>query len=140
MRVRRVRPRALRGVGSLYTERTASPALSLGESSFDGGVPRHGGEGSPLGGSHGRTPHVLVPRVSVTPEVEVVGDGETTLWVAVEVGAQLGRPDGAGTMVSWNGWGTTDPDLGESHANICPGSRLIREQGPSLMDVFTTCR
>lgn len=118
MRVRRARPRALRVMGSLYSERTASLAFSLGGMSFDGGASRYEVEGSPLGGHHGRAPHVLVPSVSVTPEVDAVGNGETTLWVAVEVGAQLGRPDGAGTMVSWNGWGAVDPDLSEFHAKL----------------------
>lgn len=118
MRVRRVRPRALRGVGSLYSERTASPAFSFGEISFNGGASRYGGQESSLGGAQGRASHVLAPSVNINPEVEAVGDGETTLWVAVEVGAQLGRPDGAGTMVSWDGWGTMDPDLSESHIKI----------------------
>ncbi|KEZ41193.1 hypothetical protein SAPIO_CDS7276 [Scedosporium apiospermum] len=51
-------------------------------------------------------PHVLVPRVHVTPEVDVVSDKETSIWVAVEVAAQLCRSDGGPPAVPpWNGWG-----------------------------------
>ncbi|MBE3044137.1 hypothetical protein IMZ48_16515 [Candidatus Bathyarchaeota archaeon] len=106
-------PRALRTEGSLYSLRTVSPAVSPRDASFSGGTPGWGCEGSLLGEARGHAPYVLVPSVTITPEVEVVADGEATLWVAVEVGAQLGRPDGAGAMAGWNGWGPMQTDLSE---------------------------
>ncbi|PKS09031.1 hypothetical protein jhhlp_003644 [Lomentospora prolificans] len=44
------------------------------------------------------TPHVLVPTIRITPEIDVIGDGETSIWVAVEVAASLRRPDGVDPM------------------------------------------
>ncbi|KAL2120754.1 hypothetical protein VTJ04DRAFT_4781 [Mycothermus thermophilus] len=38
-------------------------------------------------------PFVLVPQITVTPEVETVGDGPATVWAAVQVSAHLRRPD-----------------------------------------------
>lgn len=115
LRVRRVRPRALRGKESVYSLRTVSPALSSQDVSFSGEMSGWQGQGSLLG-VRGHAPYVLVPSVTVTPEVEVVADGDTMMWVAVEVGAQLGRPDGAGVVAGWNGWGGMPTDLSEWHA------------------------
>lgn len=103
LRLKRVRPRAIRGEESLSSSKTVSPATSLGEISLHGGTPGYGGGESPLGSLRCHTPYVLVPDVTVTPEAEVVSNGEATMWVAVEIGAQLGRPDGAGAMAGWNG-------------------------------------
>lgn len=54
-------------------------------------------------------PHVLVPKIRVTPELETVVNGETSIWVAVEVEACLQRPGGleaATQEVIWKEWGS----------------------------------
>ena len=52
-------------------------------------------------------PYLLVPNISITPEVRTLGDGESKLWVAIEISGQLFRPsvsrdcygtDGAGNL------------------------------------------
>lgn len=116
MCVGRVRPRALRGMDtSMSSARAVSPVSSFGEVPWSlGASGRCEIEESLLGGVESRVPYVLVPSVKVTPEVEVVGHGESSMWVAVEVGAQLGRPDGAGAvgeMGSRHGGGPMGPDL-----------------------------
>lgn len=113
IRLRRVRPRAIREEGIPFLSGAAPPAASFGGVSLHAGIPGYRAEESPVGGLRGYAPYVLVPDVTVTPEVEVVGNGEATTWVAVEIGAQLGRPDGAGSMAGWNGWGTMHPGLSE---------------------------
>ncbi|KAL7627536.1 hypothetical protein AAE478_001729 [Parahypoxylon ruwenzoriense] len=37
-------------------------------------------------------PYVLVPHVSVTPESRTLNDGQSNLWVAIEISGQLFRP------------------------------------------------
>ncbi len=37
-------------------------------------------------------PYLLVPNISITPEVRTVGDGQSSIWVAIEVSGQLFRP------------------------------------------------
>ena len=117
-RVKRLRPKALRGESSLHFSRTVSPAISLGDISLNGTFSRYE-DGSSFGesGVPRHAPYVLVPSVTVTPEVDVVGGGETTMWIAVEVGAQLGRPDGGGA-IGWNGWGSMDPGVGEYNSPL----------------------
>lgn len=118
LRLKRVRPRAIRGEESLSPLKTVSPTVSLEGISLQGGTPSYRGEKSPLESLRSHAPYVLVPDVTVTPEVEAVGNGEATIWVATEIGAQLGRPDGAGAIAGWNGWGTMHPGLSEYGADI----------------------
>lgn len=140
--LKRVRPRAIRGEESLYSLKAVSPAASLGAISLRGGTSRYKGAESPLGSLRSHAPYVLVPNVTVTPEVEVVGNGEVTMWIGVEIGAQLGRPDGTGAMAGTNGWGTLHHGLSEYGADIYiyDMGADCAEQVLSLMDAFTTCR
>ncbi|KAI1300069.1 hypothetical protein F5Y03DRAFT_242525 [Xylaria venustula] len=36
--------------------------------------------------------HLLVPRISITPEVQISNDGVSTVWAAIEISAQLSLP------------------------------------------------
>ncbi|KAI1083502.1 hypothetical protein F5B20DRAFT_407936 [Whalleya microplaca] len=56
---------------------------------------------SPPGSSHpssqelsGRIldPYLLVPRISITPEVSILGNGQSNFWTAIEISAQLFHP------------------------------------------------
>ena len=118
LRLKRVRPRAIRREGSLFPSETVPPAATIGDTSLYGGTPGYRSGESPLRSFREHEPYVLVPNVTVTPEVEVVGNGEATMWVAVELGAQLGRPDGAGAMAGWNGWGTIRSGMSEYGTDV----------------------
>ena len=48
-------------------------------------------------------PYLLVPNISITPEVRSLGDGEARLWVAIEISGQLFRPSVSHDLCSVEG-------------------------------------
>ena len=64
------------------------------------------------------TPHVLVPTIRITPEIDVIGDGETSIWVAVEVAASLRRPDGVDPMGKRTARDGSGVQLGMMHSAL----------------------
>ncbi|KAK1998660.1 hypothetical protein LX36DRAFT_22458 [Colletotrichum falcatum] len=92
-------PRKSRLHGSESVNASATPALAR-----DGleDLPQRSPHGPPsclgpaLGRSSGHDTRILVPRISVTPEVEVIDDNTTSVWAAIRVYGQACPPQDGG--------------------------------------------
>ncbi|KAK1831358.1 hypothetical protein QBC39DRAFT_94116 [Podospora conica] len=76
-------------------------------------------------------PFVLVPRIVVTPEAKIIGDGATTVWAAVQVFTQVcpARGSDCGGYQEDAGW------RAEGYGGGCGGSQEDMFQHGSLCDV-----
>ncbi|KAI1342312.1 hypothetical protein F5Y15DRAFT_299246 [Xylariaceae sp. FL0016] len=62
-------------------------------------------------------PSILIPRISITPEVKTLGSGSSSVWVAIEIFGELSRP------------GISEQANGIVPASIKDGMNMLARQG-----------